>query len=155
MWYTDSDGDGFGDAGSSTVSCSPPANGTLDSADCNDADQWLSQWFPELCDGIINACGTSPSDETDDDGDGYVECVIDVGGWDGVTINGGEDCDDGNNTTFPGAPEGIGDEIDSDCDGGEICVLDADDDGHGNENGLTQVSVDADCSDTLKRQAVQ
>ena len=151
IWYTDSDGDGFGDVGSSTASCSPPSNGTLDSTDCNDGDNTAFPSAPELCDGIVNACGTTlSSDETDDDGDGYVECIIDSNGWDGSSINGGEDCDDGTNTTFPGAPEGIGDEIDSDCDGGEICVLDADDDGHGNENGLTQVSVDTDCSDALE-----
>ena len=123
----------------------------MDSTDCNDGDHTAFPGAPELCDGIVNGCGTSLSpNEIDDDGDGYVECIINIGGWDGTTINGGEDCDDGNNTTFPGAPEGIGDEVDSDCDGGEICVLDADDDGHGNENGLTQVSVDADCSDTLE-----
>ena len=96
----------------------------------------------------MNTCGGSlPSDEFDDDGDGYVECVVDGNGWDGSSINGGEDCDDTNGSTFPGAFETIGDEVDSDCDGGEICILDADDDGHGNENGLTQISSDSDCSD--------
>ena len=38
-----------------------------------------------MCDGLINDCNTSsvPSDETDDDGDGYVECIVDSNGWDG------------------------------------------------------------------------
>ena len=133
---------------SSSISCLPPSNGILDSTDCDDSDGSIYPSAPELCDGLINTCGGSlPSDEMDDDGDGYVECVIDGNGWDGSSINGGEDCDDTNGTTFPGAFETIGDEVDSDCDEGEICVLDADDDGHGNENGLTQISNDSDCSD--------
>ena len=147
-WYSDNDGDGFGDASSSLVSCLPPSNGTLDTNDCDDSDGSIYPSAPELCDGQVNTCGGSlPSDEVDDDGDGYVECVVDGNGWDGSSINGGEDCDDTNGSTFPGAFETIGDEVDSDCDGGEICILDADDDGHGNENGLTQISSDSDCSD--------
>ena len=34
-------------------------------------------------------------------------------------------------------------------------VLDADDDGHGNENGLTQISSDSDCSDPNETLASQ
>ena len=38
----------------------------------------------ELCDGVANVCGgTLTSDEMDDDGDGYVECLIDFVGWQG------------------------------------------------------------------------
>jgi hypothetical protein len=32
----------------------------------------------------VNACGGSlPVNEVDNDGDGYVECTLDVNGWDG------------------------------------------------------------------------
>ena len=41
-----------------------------------------------------------PSNEIDNDNDGYVECTIDGAGWDGVSITGGDDCDD-SNVTFP------------------------------------------------------
>ena len=35
--------------------------------------------------------------ETDDDGDGYVECTIDNDGWDGdAWVVGGDDCSDSN-----------------------------------------------------------
>ena len=59
---------------------------------------------PELCDGQSNACAaTIPSDETDYDIDGYVECSIDGGGWDGDTsVIGGNDCDDFSAIEFPG-----------------------------------------------------
>ena len=40
---------------------------------------------PELCDGIVNNCGSELStDEIDQDGDG-LGCEIDNGGWDGVS----------------------------------------------------------------------
>ena len=38
----------------------------------------------EICDGQVNSCGNLLSTtETDDDGDGYIECAIDSSGWDG------------------------------------------------------------------------
>ena len=148
VWYLDNDGDGFGDSNATTLSCLQPTSHLLDNTDCNDTDATLYPNAPELCDGLINDCGsTLPSIEIDDDGDGFVECTIDSNGWDSTTINGGDDCDDGDGTVFPNATEIVADGVDSDCDGGEICILDADNDGHGNENGLTQISIDADCSD--------
>ena len=54
----------------------------------------------QLCDGIANTCGALPSNETDDDGDGYVECTVSTP-WSGIT--GGSDCDDNNATIFPNA----------------------------------------------------
>ena len=39
------------------------------------------------------------------------------------------DCDDSNPSAYPGAGETIGDGIDQDCDGGDICYIDADFDG--------------------------
>ena len=72
-----------------------PANSILDSTDCNDTDNSVFPNAPEICDGLINACGsTLPINETDDDSDGYVDCTIDNNGWDGVPIVGGEDCND-------------------------------------------------------------
>ena len=65
---------------------------------------------------------------TDDDGDGYPSTV---------------DCDDFNRFTYPGAPEKAGDEVDSDCDGTELCYADADLDGYTDG---TVVSTDIDCS---------
>lgn len=152
VWYLDMDNDGFGNPTTNSTSCQPPTFGVLDNTDCNDVDSTIFPNAPELCDGQINDCNINalPTNEFDDDGDGYVECSIDVGGWDASPPRQGHDCDDNDVSTYPNATENIGDEVDSDCDGGEICILDADDDGHGNPDGLTQISNDADCSDAFE-----
>ena len=52
-----------------------------------------------------NTCGFLPSNEIDDDNDGYIECVEHNEGWDGVSITGFADCNDDNDTIYPTAPE--------------------------------------------------
>ncbi|MEC7984850.1 MAG: putative metal-binding motif-containing protein, partial [Myxococcota bacterium] len=93
---SDDDSDGY-------VECSiDPSGWDGDSAvvggdDCDDGDASIYSGAAELCDGQINDCESValPSDETDDDEDGYVECSIDTGGWDGDSaVVGGDDCDD-------------------------------------------------------------
>ncbi|MBK8343493.1 MAG: putative metal-binding motif-containing protein [Bacteroidetes bacterium] len=37
-FYADADGDGYGDAGSTTMACEAPEGYTADATDCNDAD---------------------------------------------------------------------------------------------------------------------
>lgn len=55
------------------------------------------------------------------------------------------DCAPADPSIHPGALEIEGDEVDSDCDGGEICFVDADADGTRLTRTLT--SIDSDCSD--------
>ena len=55
------------------------------------------------------------------------------------------DCDDDSAAVSPDAAEGVGDEIDQNCDGEETCYVDADDDGH--RLTTTLVSADLDCDD--------
>ena len=73
--------------------------------DCNDDDDTIYPTAPEICDGLINTCGGSlPSDEVDNDGDNFVECVFHDEGWDGdVSVTGEDDCDDGDDTIYPSA----------------------------------------------------
>ncbi len=67
---------------------------------------------PRIWNGTIHYF-ESGSLEADDDGDGYVDCT-----WVGSdpAIVGGDDCDDGNTTAWPGSTE-LCDGIDNDCDG--------------------------------------
>ena len=87
--------------------------------DCDDTDGSIYPSAPELCDGVISDCNVSslPSDESDLDGDGFVECSIDSAGWMGSsTVVGGSDCDDDDILTYPYAEES-NDGIDNNCDG--------------------------------------
>lgn len=97
-WYFDNDGDGFGVVSNVFTVCIPPPVGyVLTSGDCDDGNDLIFPSASELCDGIINDCnsGTLPTNEVDDDGDGYVDCSIDTTGWTGsASVVGGDDCDD-------------------------------------------------------------
>ncbi len=84
--------------------------------DCDDTDPTVFPSAPELCDGLVNACGgTLPANEIDGDDDGYVPCTFEPGAWAGDNdILGGGDCDDGEARVNPGADE-ICDGLDNDC----------------------------------------
>jgi hypothetical protein len=151
----DDDGDGY-------VDCTIDSGGWDGSIisggdDCNDSDGSIFPNANEICDGQDNDCQNGvPSNEVDNDGDGYVECTIDNGGWDGVSITGGEDCDDTTSNFSPGATEGVGDELDQNCDGQEICVFDFDNDGQGDTNTNNTInSLDTDCTDVQESTMVQ
>ncbi len=72
-------------------------------------------------------------------------CDEDADGYDSFACPGGDDCDDSDPDTYPGAPEVCGDYIDRDCDGTdgspEVCDNATDDDCDGLVDG-----ADPDCS---------
>jgi hypothetical protein len=55
-WYADTDGDGYGDAGSTLESCEPGSGWVVDDTDCDDTDEAIHPGAPELCDGTDTDC---------------------------------------------------------------------------------------------------
>ncbi len=113
-WYRDSDGDGFGNAaGGVEIACAPPAGYSALGTDCDDERSGVNPAAVEICDGRDNDCNgiadfrIGPNDFEDDDRDGFTDV-----GCSGL----GDDCDDTDPNTGPGATE-ICDGRDNDCDG--------------------------------------
>ena len=109
-WYADSDEDGYGTGAVTHTQCAllPGAAYAIDNGDCDDTDGTVKPGATELCDGQYNNCSDSsyaspgaPANETDNDGDGYVECSLDAGGWDGSGTKSGGDCEDSNASLNP------------------------------------------------------
>ena len=127
-WYADSDGDGYGDVGSTTAACSEPSGYLGDSDDCDDSDSAVNPAATELCDGVDNDCdGTVDEDAAADAATWYADADADGYGDPGSTtaactepsgyIADSSDCDDTDASSNPGAIELWYDGVDSDCDG--------------------------------------
>ncbi|MED5372623.1 MAG: putative metal-binding motif-containing protein [Myxococcota bacterium] len=139
-FYADTDGDGFGDAGSTYEACEKPEGYVPNDQDCDDTNAEVLPGGLEYCDGIDNNCDGQIDEDSaldasawyqDTDGDGYgttdslVESCYPGSGW--VEYDG--DCDDADTAYHPGAPEeDCTDPADYNCDGS---VQYADEDGDG------------------------
>jgi hypothetical protein len=158
-WYEDDDGDGFGDARSTTESCTPPKGYEADDTDCDDTDADIFPGATEVCDGADQDCDGSVDEEAADaltswadaDGDGYgdagdevVQCTIPAG-----YVADDQDCDDTRADVSPAGTE-VCDGVDNDCAGGvdndavdaTTWYWDEDADGWGNA-ARTEVSCEA------------
>ncbi len=127
-WYTDADGDGFGDASLATEACDydPPLDGALLSGDCDDADAAVFPHAPEACDGIDSDCDGTADPLTltlyaDADADGYGDPTAAsvqqaCGPIAANLVTNAADCDDGLGSVSPGELETCNG-LDDDCDG--------------------------------------
>ena len=132
-YYSDDDGDGFGDeddAGALYCQDEQPTGWLTDASDCDDTRWDISPLATELCDGVDNDCdGTTDEADAydaitwyqDADGDGYsvststVACYQPSGYIE--TLSSPVDCDDGDAWQGDGSSETFGDGHDNDCDG--------------------------------------
>ena len=172
-WYTDSDGDGYGDASTGVSDCTQPSGTVSDGTDCDDADADINPGATEVCDGTDNDCngntdGTDAADARtwyyDGDGDGQGDANSSTLGCTRPSgyRNNANDCDDTNSTIYLGAPEHC-DGVDEDCDGvadndavdASVWYDDLDGDGYGDPEVSTAdcnqptgtVADDTDCDD--------
>jgi hypothetical protein len=130
VFYLDADGDGYGDIASPSFFCALPVGYAEGDGDCDDADALArpdlasAEADPSLC-------------MRDADQDGYGDADADG------SVEPGTDCDDSLDAVNPGAAEPPADGVDQDCDGLEICYEDADVDGQG---AAELLSDDLSCS---------
>lgn len=146
LWYADADQDGWGDASTEALFCTPPTGAfTQQPGDCNDSNAAIFPGASDLCgeaDGIDNDCNGLADDQegtiwfadADNDGRGTdLDIVQACTQPPGYVANGG-DCDDADASVNPGASEAC-DGVDNDCDGATdedfLWYVDADGDGFG------------------------
>ncbi len=113
VWYLDDDDDGFGDLQAAAAGCVAPANHVADATDCDDGDPAVvapTLWVEDGDGDGIGAGGVSGP-----------TCTGPDASWVGLFL--GQDCDDGDDTVFPGAVDVCGDGFDQDCDGLDACGL--------------------------------
>jgi hypothetical protein len=132
-FYADDDGDGYGDAGESIVTCDAPAGYVSNATDCDDSRDDVNPAETEICDdydtdedcdGLSDDADSSADSGSmstfyaDSDNDGFGDLSSPTAACDAPSgyVDDFEDCDDSVATTFPGATETCN-YTDDDCDG--------------------------------------
>jgi hypothetical protein len=170
-WYSDVDGDGYGEDGTERLACEQPEDSSAVAGDCDDLDDTVYPEAAERCDGLDNDCDGEVDEEVTDlwyadaDGDGWGDASSTLDACDppdGYAPRAG-DCDDSQASVNPNGVE-LCNEQDDDCDGtvDEDDAVDAqtwygDDDGDGYGGDTTTVACEQpsgssadskDCDDT-------
>ena len=134
LWYTDLDGDGFGDPASPQSACSAPGGllagvAVADNADdCDDSERAIHAGADEHCDTVDADCDGEAADpdaqdligwyaDLDGDGFGAGVAVYSCEAPD-AHVDNPDDCDDLNEARHPDRPEDTCNGEDDDCDGG-------------------------------------
>ncbi len=134
-FFTDSDGDGFGDDTLPQDACEAPAGSSAVGGDCNDADAAYNPAATESCTEPIDYNCDGSTAYADADTDGTPAC---------------EDCNDADAAIFPGADEtcnGVDDDCAGDIDEADAIdvstwYIDSDADGWGSAS-LTELACAA------------
>ena len=129
-WFEDTDADGYGDSTVSQQACDQPEGFVLDDTDCDDQIAEINPGLPEVCDDndVDENCNGVAEEEgalgaeiylVDADLDGYGEFgnfVVACQTGEGIVELDG-DCNDADDSVYPGAPEDCDDRRDTNCDG--------------------------------------
>ena len=127
IWYSDGDGDSYGDPTRSAYSCSQPSGAVANDDDCDDSDSDTNPDGIEYCDTIDNNCdGTVDEDTAEDaltwyydyDGDGYGDPLVTTEACSQPKgyVSNDDDCDDIDKSVSPSGTESCNGQ-DDDCDG--------------------------------------
>jgi hypothetical protein len=148
--YADTDGDGYGNPGSTSPRCDPTAGWVTDYTDCDDgrsgvnpgvANESCTTGFDDDCDGFSNEVGaTACADhyvDADSDSYGAGTPVCTCAAYGAYTATTPGDCDEAAATINPAAAE-VCDGVDQDCDstiddGMTLYYTDSDADGYGDD----------------------
>ena len=126
-FYTDADGDGYGDATSPVYACSQPSGAVEDDTDCDDVLYFTHPDADEHCDDLDNDCDGAVDEAAldawtwylDADGDGWGDEAKPIEDCDQPSgyVEEPLDCDDGDAAVAPDLDEICSNGIDDDCDG--------------------------------------
>ncbi|MBR9921543.1 MAG: T9SS type A sorting domain-containing protein [Bacteroidetes bacterium] len=128
-YYVDNDNDGYGSGMLFFDTCAmvPPAGYVDNDLDCDDENELINPDADEICDEIDNNCNGMVDDglevftyyvDQDEDGFGNSDLSLDTCGAEAPVgyVTNDEDCDDTDDTVYPGADE-PNDGVDNDCNG--------------------------------------